>query len=152
MDWLKLDSKGILRGSLAQSDYTTQLIWIKMLAMANETRDRDGYLRYAEGKPYSLEYVAQICNVTMDELKNAIDLFEDDIRGGKSRVSFADDGSLFLTNWNHYQTSSSKIIAKQVAIAKSKQTRQTADNAIVGLGRTVNELTSVVKELKNKEK
>jgi hypothetical protein len=152
MDWLKLDSKGILRGSLAQSDYTTQLIWIKMLAMANETRDRDGYLRYAEGKPYSLEYIAQICNVTMDELKNAIDLFEDDIRDGKSRVSFTDDGSLFLSNWNHYQTSSAKVIAKQVAIAKSKQTRQTTDNAIVGLGRTVNELTSAVKELKNKEK
>jgi len=33
-----------------------------------------------------------------------------------------------------------------------KQTRQTTDNAMIGLGRTVNELTSAVKELKNKEK
>jgi hypothetical protein len=153
MDWLKLDNKGILRGSLAQSDYTTQLIWIKMLAMANETRDRDGYLRYAIGKPYSLEYIAQICNVTMAELENAIDLFEDDVRAGKSRIQFAEDGSIFLSNWNYYQTSSEKRIAKQIAIAKAKQTKRTADNVIVGLGRTVNELTSAVKDLKNnKEK
>ena len=89
----------------------------------------------------------------MAELENAIDLFEDDVRAGKSRIQFAEDGSIFLSNWNYYQTSSEKRIAKQIAIAKAKQTKRTADNVIVGLGRTVNELTSAVKDLKNnKEK
>jgi hypothetical protein len=103
MDWLKLNSRGILRGSLAGSSYTTQLIWIKLLAMANETRDRDGYLRFKEGKPYELSYIATTCGVTMDELMEAIDLFEDDIRDGHSRVTFASDGSLYLCNWSKYQ-------------------------------------------------
>jgi hypothetical protein len=108
VDWLKLNSKGILRGSLSTSDNTTQLIWIKLLAMANETRDRDGYLRYAEGKPYSQEYIAQVCNVTVNELLVAIDDYMDDIRDGKPRVEYSEDGSLKLNNWLKYQEEAEK--------------------------------------------
>jgi hypothetical protein len=104
VDWLKLNSKGILRGSLSTTDNTTQLIWIKLLAMANETRDRDGCLRYAIGKPYSHDYIAQVCNVTINELYIAIDDYMDDIRDGKPRVEYAEDGSLKLNNWLKYQS------------------------------------------------
>lgn len=103
MDWLKLNSKGILRGSLARADIATQLIWIKFLALANETRDRDGYLRYKEGQPYSLEYIAMVCNVTKEQLDIAIDDFIDDIRDGHQRIEFAPDGSIKLNNWLKYQ-------------------------------------------------
>lgn len=103
MDWLKLNSKGILRGSLARADNVTQLIWIKMLAMANETRDRDGYLRYKKGEPYSLDFIATICNITRQQLDMAIDDFLDDIRDGKPRIDFTDDGSIKLNNWSYYQ-------------------------------------------------
>lgn len=104
MDWLKLNSKGILRGSLARSNNVTQLIWIKLLAMASETRDRDGYLRYKKGEPYSLDFIAQICNVSRNDLDIALDDFMDDIRDGIPRVEFAEDGSLRLNNWTYYQT------------------------------------------------
>ena len=103
MDWLKLNSKGILRGSMATSDYTVQLIWIKLLAMANETRDRDGYLRFAEGKPYSLTFIADVCNVKPEELNRAIAEFREDMRDGSYRVIIADDGSVYLSNWARYQ-------------------------------------------------
>lgn len=104
MDWLKLNSKGILRGSLATADNDSQLIWIKLLAMANETRDRDGYLRFAEGKPYTHEFIAQVCHVTLDELEYALGLYELDVRNGVSRIQYANDGSIFLTNWKKYQS------------------------------------------------
>lgn len=103
MDWLKLNTKGILRGSLARADNVTQLIWIKLLAMASETRDRDGYLRYREGEPYTLEFIAQTCNVTVNDLNIAIDDFMDDIRDGHARVEWASDNSLHLMNWEYYQ-------------------------------------------------
>ena len=103
MDWLKLNSKDILRGSLARSDNVTQLVWIKLLAMANETRDRDGYLRYKKGEPYSLDFISTICNVEKNQLEIAIDDFMDDIRDGHPRVEYAEDGSLKLNNWSKYQ-------------------------------------------------
>jgi hypothetical protein len=108
MDWLKLNSMGILRGSLSNADNVTQLIWIKILAMANETRDRDGYLRYREGKPYSNEYIAQVCNVTIGELITAFDDFMDDVRDGKPRIEYAEDNSIHLTNWAKYQNKPNK--------------------------------------------
>lgn len=102
-DWLKLNARGILRGSLSSADNVTQLVWIKLLAMANETRDRDGYLRYAFGRPYSVEFIAQTCNVSKEDLLRAIDDFMDDIRDGKPRVEYAPDNSLHLVNWLEYQ-------------------------------------------------
>jgi len=103
VDWLKLNSKGILRGSLAISPNTTQLVWIKFLAMANETRNRDGFLHYAEGRPYSRSYIAETCNVSMEALDEAINEFLIDIRDGISRIQIAEDGTIFLTNFNSYQ-------------------------------------------------
>jgi hypothetical protein len=108
MKWLKLDSTGILRGSLSDSEMVTQLIWIKLLCMANETRDRDGYLRYSVGHPYSMEYIAQVCNVTMNQLEIAIDDFMEDIRDGHQRIEFSPDGSIKLNNWLQYQNKPEK--------------------------------------------
>jgi len=104
VDWLKLNSRGILRGSLSSSDNVTQLVWIKLLAMANETRDRDGYLRFKEGSPYTLGYIATTCGVSQNELEIAIDDFMDDVRDGVPRVEYAPDGSLKLNNWRYYQS------------------------------------------------
>lgn len=142
MDWLKLDSKGILRGSLAESNKTSQLIWIKLLAMANETRDRDGYLRYKVGKPYTLEFIAQVCNVTMPELEKAIDLFKEDVREGHSRVEFDEDKSLYLYNWKKYQSKPEKTIAKQIAIDKAKKTKKATENMLTSLRRIANDLNA----------
>ena len=139
MDWLKLNSKGILRGSLARADNVTQLIWIKLLAMANETRDRDGYLRYKEGEPYSLEFIAQNCNVTANELAVAIDDFLDDVRDDTSRIEYSPDGSIKLNNWKKYQDKPQKAVEELTPRMKSAirqaMSDNTVDNAIHGKGR-----------------
>ena len=129
MEWLKLYSKGILRGSLSQSDDTTQLVWVKLLAMANETRDRDGYLRYSVGVPYSWEFIAMTCGVTLDELTEAIAVFESDIRDGMARIGFGDDGSIFITNWEEYQgqvESKKKLSARELELIERKKLHQLA--------------------------
>lgn len=141
MDWLKLNSKGILRGSMAASDNVTQLIWIKFLAMANETRDRDGYLRYAPGHPYSIEYIAEVCHVGVNEVQIAVDDFMDDVRDGMPRVEYTDDGSLKLNNWHKYQDAPPdkeapprlKSVLEREAITR-RMTNQYPDSAREALG------------------
>lgn len=103
MPFFKTYSEGILRGSLAYEDNTIQLIWIKLLAMANETRDRDGYLRYSEGHPYSKKYIVQTCHVTDKELDKALKAFKNDIRDNVPRILIAKDGSIFISNFKKYQ-------------------------------------------------
>lgn len=103
MDWIKLHVDGILEGSLSTTSNTTQIIWVKLLAMVGRTRNRDGYLRYKEGLPYPKEMIAITCNVTLNELEEALSEFTLDIRDGQPRVIYADDGSLYLTNWKNYQ-------------------------------------------------
>jgi hypothetical protein len=103
MPFFKAYSEGILRGSLSSSDDTIQLIWIKLLAMANETRDRDGYLRYKKGSPYTNKYIATVCHVTIDELEVALREFKNDIRDGIPRICYAEDRSIFISNFKKYQ-------------------------------------------------
>ncbi len=103
MPFFKAYSEGILRGSLSDSDYRIQLIWIKLLAMANETRDRDGYLRYKKGSPYTNKYIATVCHVTIDDLEIALREFKNDIRDGTPRICYADDRSIFISNFKKYQ-------------------------------------------------
>ena len=103
MPFFKAYSEGILRGSLAYSDETTQLIWIKLLAIANETRDRDGYLRYSEGHPYTKEYIAEMCHVSVKVLTKSLDQFSKDIRNNIPRIVTASDGSIKLSNFIKYQ-------------------------------------------------
>jgi len=108
MDWFKVYSEGILRGSLADADDTTQLIWVKLLGMANETRSRDGHLWFAPGHPYELEFIAQSCHTTLDQLRQAIDVFVNEIyTDGNPRLIIEADGTLFLKNWAKYQGSPS---------------------------------------------
>lgn len=103
MPFYKVYSDGILRGSLADADNTVQLIWLKLLAIANETKNRDGYLRYSEGHPYSFNYIAETCHVSVDELQKALDLFNKDIRDNIPRISIVADGSIKLNNFLKYQ-------------------------------------------------
>lgn len=104
MDWLKLTSNGILRGSLAQSRDVVQLTWIKLLALMNETHFRNGRFEYAMGKPYSLDFIAMSCGITRPILEGCIAEYQEDINpnDGLPRVYF-DSETLVLTNWAKYQ-------------------------------------------------
>jgi len=103
-DWFKVHSEGILRGSLADSDDTTQMIWIKLLAMANETRSRDGHLWFAPRHPYDREFMAQSCHTTLPLFNYAVDVFvKENYTDGTPRLLIEDDGTLFIKNWEKYQ-------------------------------------------------
>ena len=103
MPYFKAYSEGILRGSLADTEPLTQLIWIKMLAVANETRDRDGYLWFKKGRPYTRSFISSTINVTEEQLEKAISEYLNDIRDGLPRVQILEDGTIYLTNFSKYQ-------------------------------------------------
>jgi len=105
MDWFRAYSSGILRGSLSDASDEIQIIWIKILAMESETKNRDGCLRFCEGKPYTDEYIATICLKPVQAIKYAIAAFEKDIdrKTKLPRVSREVDGSLRLNKWLIYQ-------------------------------------------------
>ena len=133
MDWLKLNSRGILRGTLAAAPHSVQVIWIKLLAMANETRDRDGYLHFKPGQPYSKEYIAQTCGVTIGELLDALDEFKGDIRNNQGRIKELPDGTIYLSNWMLYQESPETVKAKKDAAknARANNARQSREKDLI---------------------
>jgi hypothetical protein len=105
LDWLKLSSNGILRGSLANSPDCIQLTWIKMLALMSETHFRNGRFEYAQGKPYSLEFIAMNCGISIRQLKECLKEYENDINPNTNipRIQW-DKETLIITNWMSYQS------------------------------------------------
>lgn len=141
MDWLKLNSRGILRGTLAAAPYSVQVIWIKLLAMANETRERDGYLHFKPGQPYSKEYIAQTCGVSMGHLLDALDEFKGDIRGEEGRIKELPDGTIYLTNWAKYQDVPGNVAARKKAKSDNSRRSREKDAILQATIRTLNENT-----------
>lgn len=105
MDWFSIHTSGILRGSLSNADDTVQLIWIKLMCMANEAKNpATGRLEFAPGQPYPISYISTICRKTEEEIKNALEMFKLDISiDGTPRISIDTDGTICLNNWVMYQ-------------------------------------------------
>lgn len=106
MDWFATHSAGILRGSLSNADDKVQLIWIKFMAMANEAKDPiSGRLEFAKGQPYPLDYIAAICRKPVEDIKEAINEFKNDISKDHitPRIIVENDGTIVLSNWSRYQ-------------------------------------------------
>lgn len=109
MNWFKMFPTGILRGSLSHTDIYTQLVWVKLLAVASETRLRDGHLRFAVGKPMTMEYLAIQCDCPIKFMQEALDAFQKDISpDGTPRIQLNSDGSYFISNWALYQNKLAK--------------------------------------------
>lgn len=107
MEWFAAHSAGILRGSMVNTDDTTQLVWIKYMAMANEAKDpNSGRLEFAQGQPYPIEYIAMICRKTVGEVLEAEEHFKADLNkdGYTPRIVIELDGTRVLSNWKHYQS------------------------------------------------
>jgi hypothetical protein len=150
MEWFKTYQDGVLRGSLSTTNNTTQLIWLKFLAIENETRLRDGWLHYAKGKPMSREYLATVCNVTVEELNVAITEFLGDIdKDGHARIEI-DNGDIYIKNWEKYQARAEKVIKKQAAIDKAKNTKRGIETATKALLTAANTANIINKNLANK--
>lgn len=144
MPYFKAFSEGILRGSLANADDIVQLIWLKLLAMANETRNRDGYLHYAPGRPFTLSFIAMTCNVGMEELLVSLGEFENDIRDGEPRIKTAEDGTIYLTNFWKYQSKPERLKTKEDSITRAKLSRDTRRELEGRLSRLVGELNRLL--------
>lgn len=146
MDWFKAYQDGLLRGSLCATDNTTQLVWMKLLAVENETRLRDGWLHYAPGRPMTREYLAMVCQVTVVELELALQEFLCDLdREGHPRIEINAEGEIFIKNWEKYQAKPEKAIAKEQSIEKASETRRLKEQAIETLASAVNQLNQGMK-------
>jgi hypothetical protein len=104
VNWFKAWHVGILRGSLSDTDDSTQLIWIKMLAITSETRKRDGRLEFSKGRPMPPEYLASYMNTTMEKFIKALKKFVTDIdENGIPRITIEQDGTIVINKWFYYQ-------------------------------------------------
>lgn len=104
MKWYAAYSTGILRGSLCQASDPIQLIWIKLMAMANEAKDPDsGRLEFARGQPYSIAYIAAAFFKTEAEIELALEAYQKDFTDGVPRITIEADGTIVLNNWVTYQ-------------------------------------------------
>lgn len=141
MDWFKVHSAGILRGSLAGSSHTIQIVWIKLLAIVNESRTRDGWLHFAPGQPMPHEFIATNCRVSVQELEEALQAFQNDKdNGGRPRIEITPDGDIYLKNWEQYQGKPARVVAKELGIESAKRSRRTKNIADMSLLRAVNQL------------
>ena len=122
MEWFKLWSTGILRGSLSNSDDSTQLIWIKMLSMANETKGRNGRLEFAKGKPMPDDYITSYLRTTPDKFNKAIEQFKNELdNNGTPRITIEDDGTIVINKWSYYQIDNHHTRKKTPMPKKQKQ-------------------------------
>lgn len=129
MDWFKAWHVGILRGSLANADDSTQLIWIKLLAMASDTKARNGRLEFAKGKPMSRNYLIACLNTTPEKFDYAIEQFKNDLDStNKPRLTIEDDGTIVLNNWLDYQHDTRKPYKKPPMDVKQKRAMQRSIN------------------------
>ena len=151
MEWFRAWNDGILRGSLSRTNEIIQLIWLKLIAIENETRARDGWLHFAPGQPMTHEYLAQVCGVSVDWIEEALRVFLGDIdNNGRPRIKIEgtfEDGDIFLMNWEHYQSPSANLRAKEVVIEKAKRTSKTKDAVAIGMVRVVNRLDITSRKL-----
>lgn len=146
MEWVKLSSRGILRGTLSQSRDVVQLVWIKLLCFMGETKFRNGRFEYGKGRPYTMDFLATNCGITLTIFEGCIEEYKEDINPdtGEPRVRVEKDGTLVLVNWERYQEKPEKVKAKEEALAKAKETKQMRENRDDMILRTLNELNRKV--------
>ena len=146
MDWFAAHCAGILRGSLSRANDNIQLIWIKLMAMANEAKDPlSGRLEFAKGQPYDLTYISTICGKSITEIRAALHSFINDVSSdGTPRVTVEEDGTVILNNWTKYQPRDRGKIknngeVRKLAIEKQRKSRKSLEASIDGLRHSVNE-------------
>lgn len=139
MDWFKVYSKGILYGTTAMMSDLEQATWFKMLSLANETKFRDGSLRFGENMPMTRAYLATLFHRSIEQLDSCIERYKNDVNIDNStpRLVEWEDGTLFITNFEKYQAPPDYAKPKQsredVPLApEDKQASQQAAAARLG--------------------
>lgn len=142
MDWIKLTTYGILRGSIiTQLTLEERATWVSLLCYAGEQRDR-GIIRRAKGIPYTREEIAIAIHVPLDVLNSTISKCMEDENADdpRTRIVFGEDKSLVISNWEKYQSKPEKTLNKEAGIAKAVDTRRRQGVAVDALIASVNRL------------
>ena len=126
MDWLKLYTAKWLYGSGRTMTAEKRGIWADLLALAAETKFRDGSLRFDVNQPMPLTYIAGVLMLDMESLKAAIACFKADVNmdDGKARVEVWEDGTIMLNNFERYQATpdgKGKLSGRQLELAQRIQ-------------------------------
>jgi hypothetical protein len=148
-EWLKLYSRGILHGSIVkQMSLEEQMVWIKLLCFASESRER-GVIRHAKGIPYEREELARVLGISEFLLNTTIDKCIKDVNfdDARTRIMIGDDGSIHITNWERYQEKPPKIKAKVSAITAMLENKNSLTSNLQANTRAINQLNSMVKTL-----
>ena len=108
-DWFKIHSKGWLEGSIrTQLTMEERSIFADLLAFANECRER-GVIARAQGIPFTREYLASRFDVPVELLNTTIEKCQNDANDTRKgmdaghRLEVLEDGTIVVTNWEHYQ-------------------------------------------------
>jgi len=126
MDWLKLYTSKWLHGSGRMMTAEKRGIWMDLLALAAETKFRDGSLRFDVDLPMPLSYIAGTLMLSMEELESAIACFKADmnIDDGKARLEVWEDGTIMLNNFERYQATpdgKGKLSGRELELAQRMQ-------------------------------
>ena len=74
-DFHKIDTQGWLKGSIRVDMTAAQRgVFADLIALASDTRLRDGTLRFAYDKPMSRQYIADTLRISLEELNSCIDV------------------------------------------------------------------------------
>lgn len=155
MDWIKLYTQKWIWGSGRMMTPEKRGIWVDLLALAAESKFRDGTLRFEVGQPMPMRWIASTLMIDEDMLKAALEAFKADVNADDKlpRIQVWDDGTIQITNWDKYQGKPEKVKAKEAAIEEGRKTRRSTVNAINAMNRNINEntraLKSTIKELNN---
>jgi len=102
MEWIKLHTRGCLRGSIRFDMNSAQRgVWYDLLLLAGESRTR-GKIQASPNQGYPLAYIANILNIPERLLSATLAVCKKD---GRIEV---DSSGITITNWDKYQRQKSK--------------------------------------------
>lgn len=130
MDWIKFYTRKWLWGSGRDMSAEERGIWADLMAMAGETKLRDGSLRFDVGKPMPREYIATVLRVPLERFNACLDIYAKDINteDGSPRIKIWDDGTIELVKFIELQGLSSKEKTEQPK-EKSQEERDLGEKA-----------------------
>ena len=110
MEWIKLFSRKWLYGSGRNMTPEKRGVWADLLALAAESKFRDGSLRFDTDQPMPRDYIAAILRIDKQLLDVCLTAFQADVNmdNGKGRIELWEDGTIYLTNFAEYQEGGKK--------------------------------------------
>jgi len=126
MEWIKFYTGKWLYGSGRTMSAEKRGVWADLMALAAETKFRDGSLRFEVDEPMPRSYICAILRISPDLLDSCIDAFVRDLNtdDGLARISIWDDGTIFLNNFERYQAipeDKRRLTPREVELLQRKQ-------------------------------